>query len=150
MYPDAFYPSFLRTSIHFMMKIMFCHIKHPLVWLYLIEGLHIIVYFFSKKLWHLNDTDAFRRFRVCYHISALQSLVRFCDGQRSFFKIEICRSERKQFSFPYAAPVKNFKSIKRTGLIHHGVSKFQILLFCPKQHFLVLLTPHISSNRRRI
>ena len=72
---------------------------------------------------------------VCNHILALDLLVGLGDGNGLFLKVKVSRSEGQQLPLPNTAPVEYFKGVIGEGLVHHGLSKFQILRLCPEQHF---------------
>lgn len=52
--------------------------------------------------------------------------------------------------FSDAAPVEHLECVVGGRLVHHHLGKFQVLLLCPEQHFLILFPAHIANLAGRI
>ena len=96
MNPNTLHPRLLCASVHFPMEIAFCNGKHSVIFAHIVEHFQIVLNFLYQKLRHFDNTIAFLRLWRGDDILLIEPLVRFIDGYRTFFKIEVCRSERQQ------------------------------------------------------
>ena len=87
---------------------------------HIIEHFDILLHFFAEKRGHFYGTVAFRCFRACNNITPFGTVVRLADRDRLLLEIKISSSKSQQLTGTDTAPVKHFKSIKGTWLIHHG------------------------------
>ena len=138
------------SPFHFMLQIGFGKWEYPLIRCQGIIHLKVIPHLFTEKLRHYNDPVAFRCFRRSNNVLLFHPVVRFIDPHRLFLKIKICRCEGKQLPFPDSGPVQHLKGIIGSRLVHHCLSKFQILFLCPEFHFLWNLFSHTSCLSCRI
>ena len=120
MHPNLFHSRLFCTSLHLMVEIRFCNRKQPFIWLDVIEHFDILLHFFAEKRGHFYGTVAFRCFRACNNITPFGTVVRLADRDRLLLEIKISSSKSQQLTGTDTAPVKHFKSIKGTWLIHHG------------------------------
>ena len=150
MHTNLFHSCLLRPSLHLMVEIGFRDRKQPLVWLNVVKHFDIFPYFLTEKWRHFDCTVTLFCFRTCDNIPPFRSVKRLADCDCLLLKIKISRSECQQFAGADSAPVKHFKGIIGTGLIHHGFGEFQIFLFRPEVHFFRNLISHCAGPPCRI
>ncbi len=142
---DTLYPCLFRAPVHLPMQIAFGDGEHPVVFANVIEHFEVVLHFIRQELRHSDDPVAFLGLRRSNQVLTVQPLVRLTDGNGTFLKIEVRWSEGQQFPFPDTTPIEHLKSIVGERLVHHGLGKFQILRFRPKQHLPVFLLSHASG-----
>ncbi len=150
MHTNLLYARLLRPLLHFVIEIGFCDREQTLVWLNVIQHFDIFLHFLTEKGWHFDCTVTLFRFRTCDNIPSFRAVKCLADCDRLLLKIKISRSKRQQFAGADSAPVKHFKGIIGTWLIHHGFGEFQIFLFRPEIHFFRNLISHCSCPSCRI
>ena len=129
---------FLGSPVHLVVQVALGHLKDPLIRLDFVEGFQVIPDLVRQKLWHLDDPDALRRFRVSDHIPAFQPLIGLSDREHPFVQVEVCRGQCQKFALPDAAPVEDFKGVVGLRLVHHNLCEFEILILRPEEHLFVL------------
>lgn len=147
---NLFYARLLCPSLHFVIEIGFCDRKQPLVRLNVVKHFDIFLHFLTEKWRHFDCTVTLFRFRACDNITPFRSVKCLADCDCLLLEVKISRSKRQQFAGADSTPVKHFKGIIGTGLIHHGFGEFQIFLFRPEVHFFRNLISHCASPPCRI
>lgn len=150
MHTNLLYARLLRPSLHFVIEIRFCDCKQSLVRLNIVKHFDIFLHFLTEKWRHFDCTVTLFCFRACDNVPPFGTVKRLTDCNRLLLEIKISRSKRQQFARADSTPVKHFKGIIGTWLIHHGFGEFQIFLFRPEIHFFRNLIYHCSCPPCRI
>ena len=143
---DALYTSGLCPSVHLAVQIALGDGKDAVCRTEAVQRFQIILHLLREKPRNPDDPIALGGFWLRDDILPLEPLIGLIDRQRGALKIEILCCQRQQLAHADAAPVQHLEGVVGHGLVHHGFSKFQILLLCPEQHFPVHLLAHVSGN----
>ena len=119
--PNPFDSALLCTSVHLPVQVGFCHREDTVSRFHTVQALDIVLHFFTEKDGHLNDPVALGRLGFGDNILALDTLIRFRDGDGLLFKFEVPRGKGQQFCFCQYKSKKNLLLIRKKHHCFHPV-----------------------------